>query len=190
MQACGVDIKPEPSCNFVQNSKLQRVSWKGQLAKMYIHSSVPVQFHRNIREAAEVWNQQVGYKVISIESIVSGKASPSQDGYNIIYWMSSVWEANKKTEQARTTIYWKGSHIYEADIRINAKNHRFSSEIGPLNTKVDFYSLMVHEFGHVLGLAHVNEEKPSVMHAHLSNGKERRELYSLDKDTLSCEYGG
>ena len=170
LQACGKEISPEPSCNFVQNSKMQRVSWKDEVVKMYIHKSVPIEAHNLIRSSANEWNHQLGYNAISIETVVGGNGTPSKDGYNIIYWMRS-WDENKKTEQARTTIYWKGSQIYEADIRINAKYHSFSysSEVEP--QKVDFKSLMVHEMGHVLGLAHVEPQTQSVMHAYLQHGK-------------------
>ena len=189
LQSCGFEVEPEDPCNFVQNSKLQRVSWKGKPAKMYIHNSVPSEYHKSIKDAAEVWNLEVGYEVISIESVVTGSGTPKQDGYNVIYWMST-WDENKKSEQARTTIYWKGSHIYEADIRINAKHHRFSNAEEPLQTRVDFNSLMVHEMGHVLGLAHIPQGTQSVMQAYLSNGVERRNLFKVDENTLSCEYGG
>ena len=189
LQACGVDVDPEPSCNFVQNSKLQRVSWKGQIAKMYIHQSVPVEFHKTIKSAADVWNQEVGYKVISIESVVNGSGAPSQDGYNIIYWMNQ-WDSQKSEEQARTTIYWKGPYIYEADMRINAKNHSYSILSDAPTSQVDFHSLIVHEMGHVLGLSHISNETPSVMHPNLSTGYERRSLTKVDKNSLNCEYGG
>lgn len=189
IQACGVEIDPEPSCNFVQNSKLQRVSWKGQVAKMYIHQSVPQEYHKTIKDAAEVWNKEVGYKIISIESVVNGSETPTQDGYNIIYWMKN-WDTSKSVEQARTTIYWKGPYIYEADMRVNAKNHQYSVLTDTPGGQVDFHSLIVHEMGHVLGLAHVTPQTPSVMHAHLSNGLERRNLTKVDKSSLSCEYGG
>lgn len=188
IQACGRDVKPEPSCNFVQNSKLQRVSWRGRVAKFYIHISVPQEYHAQIREAAQVWNSELGKEVISIESIVNGGSAPKQDGYNIIYWMNE-WEENKRSEQARTTIYWSGSKIYEADIKINAKDHNFSVAANAVGGKVDFYSLMVHEFGHVLGLTHIHENKPSVMHAFLANGNTRRSLTETDLSSLRCEYG-
>ncbi|MCB0357121.1 MAG: matrixin family metalloprotease, partial [Bdellovibrionales bacterium] len=188
LQACGRNIDPEPSCNFVQNSKLQRVSWKNKSAKMYIHSSVPTKYHQTIRNAAKKWNDELGYTVISIEASVGGTSLPSKDGYNIIYWLTD-WDSEKKSEQARTTIYWTGSKIYEADIRINAKNHKFSTTPETLNGHVDFYSLLVHEMGHVLGLAHVPQEKQSVMQAYLANGVERRKLTEVDQSSLKCEYG-
>ena len=189
IQACGRDIDPEPPCNFVQNSRLQRVSWKGKVAKMYIHSSVPTKYHQAIRDAADEWNKKVGRTVISIEAVVGGASKPSQDGYNIIYWLTD-WEENKKSEQARTTIYWTGSRIYEADIRINASNHKFSITEEPQKGHVDFFSLLVHEDGHVLGLAHVEPKKESVMHAYLANGVERRDLSKEDESSVKCEYGG
>ncbi|MCB9026058.1 MAG: matrixin family metalloprotease [Bdellovibrionaceae bacterium] len=188
IQACGRNVSPEPACNFVQNAKLQRVSWNGRMAKMYIHSSVPSEYHATIKEAADVWNQKIGNMVISIESTVGGSRTPSQDGYNIIYWMTD-WEKEKKSEQARTTIYWSGSKIYEADIRINAEYHNFFITDHAIGGRVDFKSLLVHEFGHVLGLAHVSQGNPSVMQAYLANGVTRRSLTDLDKSSLLCEYG-
>ncbi|MCB0391615.1 MAG: matrixin family metalloprotease [Bdellovibrionales bacterium] len=189
IQACGNNIDPEPSCNFVQNSKMKRVSWKGGSVKMYIHSSVPTKYHTAIKDAAEVWNHQLGYKIISIEATVGGENRPKQDNYNIIYWLSD-WEENKKSEQARTTIYWTGSRIYEADIRINGSNHRFSATEDAINGHIDFKSLLIHELGHVIGLAHVEPTNKSVMHAYLANGVERRKLTEVDESSLKCEYGG
>ncbi len=185
LQACGRDLSPEASCNFVQNSKLQRVSWKAKSAKFYIHKSVPEVYRDAIHRAADHWNEKVGRKLISIEAVVGGDLNPNRDGYNIIYYMKK-WEATRKTEQARTTIYWSGDQIYEADVRINAEDHEFSADIEL--GKVDMESLLVHEFGHAIGLAHVNPDHKSVMHSHLANGLDRREITTFDLKSISCEY--
>ena len=193
LQACGRDLDPQESCNFVQNAKLQRVSWKGKMVKLYIHDSVPKEYIGEIKAAAKIWNEEATKLnkeervLISIESVVGGPLNPQRDGYNIVYLMSD-WEENKLTEQARTTIYWTGNRIYEADVRIN-KRHKFSAQdTGVDGNKIDMRSLMVHEFGHILGLSHVEPEKESVMHAHLAGGKERREISTYDKKSLKCEY--
>ena len=190
LQACGRQLSPESSCNFVQNSQKQRVSWKNGLARMYIHESVPREYFEAIYRAAEVWNQQIGREVISIEAVVGGSGVSAQDGYNIIYYMKT-WDEAKASEQARTTIYWSGDRIYEADVRINGSGNYHLFAAGPEleSGKVDMESLIIHEFGHVLGLAHTNGAQESVMQAFLSSGIDRREVTEFDDSSLSCEYG-
>lgn len=188
LSACGPDLKPEQSCNFVQNSNLQRVAWKSEVIKMYIHDSVPSEFRDAIKKAAEDWNSIAKNHLIQIESVVGGAVNPARDGYNVIYYITNNWDNDRETEQARTTIYWSGKRIFEADIKINAQDHIFTAQSVPENSKVDMESLILHEFGHVFGLAHVSGEKPSVMHPQLSSGVSRRKISEFDKADMSCEY--
>ena len=189
IQACGRNLDPEASCNFVQNSQMQRVSWQDRQARFYIHDSLPQEYHQAVKNAANRWNLVVGREIIKIESSVGGSINPGRDGYNIIYFFFNNWEDNRKSEQARTTIYWSGKRIYEADIRINNEDHNFSAETNAVAGKVDLESLLVHEFGHVLGLAHVPSSQTSVMLANLANGDPRRDISDFDKGNLQCEYG-
>ncbi|MBK7843247.1 MAG: matrixin family metalloprotease [Bdellovibrionales bacterium] len=105
----------------------------------------------------------------------------------MIYWLRQ-WESDRRTEQARTTVYWTGSRIYEADIRVNAQNFLFYNGDGSeIFSGVDLVSLMVHEFGHVLGLSH-NEAAASVMATTLASGTLRRVPSKTDLDSIHCEY--
>lgn len=105
----------------------------------------------------------------------------------MIYWMNQ-WEDDRRTEQARTTVYWTGDRIYEADIRINGEFFNFYGGDGAESfSGVDMESLMVHEFGHVLGLSH-NDGKGTVMAVTLSSGTLRRTPGKDDLDSLRCEY--
>lgn len=190
--ACSRRFDAQPSCNFVQNSDLRRVSWNSMTPlKLYVHESVPLakypELEKILREAIQEWNDVAGRELIRLEALhVGGDSTPKKDGYSMLYWMNT-WETSAANEQARTTIYWSGSQIYEADIRINDKDHDFYVGSEETFSDVDFKSLMVHELGHALGLAHTITPK-SVMNAALPNGYDRRLIGKSDIDSIRCEY--
>ena len=190
MQACSRPLEPQESCNFVQNPEMQRVAWKNKLPiRLYLHSSVPVEAYPAFDRAIQEFNSRLGngqevFRIIARG--VSGNLNPVKDGFSTIYWMKS-WDANRTNEQARTTIYWMGNEIFEADMRINAANFGYSYVEKPNSTEVDLVSLVVHELGHALGLAH-NATTGSVMNFSLSEGTERRVLGAADMASLKCEY--
>lgn len=190
MQACSRPLPPQASCNFVQNPELQRVSWKGNVpVKLYLHSSVPVEAYPAIDRAVAEYNLKVGkgHELMKIYARgASGSTNPGRDGYSMVYWFKS-WDPAKPTEQARTTIYWTGNEIFEADIRINAANFAYYFGQDTEFSDVDLQSLLVHEMGHVLGLAH-NVSSGSVMNITLDQGQVRRKLGATDMSSLGCEY--
>lgn len=188
IQACGRYMSPEPGCHFVQNASLQRVSWGDQTpVRFYVHSSIPSQYYFAIENAVKTWNHELGREAIRIEAWgTTGAAAPSRDGYSTLSLLKA-WEEDKPREQARTTIYWTGNQIYESDIRFNGKNFIFHAGAEKTFSGVDFESLVLHEFGHALGLAHIDGEA-SVMNSELKHGEPRRKLSEKDKRSLLCEY--
>ena len=189
LQACGAQQKTaEASCDFVQNSEEQRVSWGTQVPViLYVDPSVPTIYYDDMVAAAAEWNRQIGREVLKIGGWAVGtNGIPAQDGQNVIYFMHD-WEPDRTNEQARTTVYWAGDRIYEADVRIDASHFGFSAgDLTQPNT-VDMQSLMIHEFGHVLGLAH-SVAPQSVMAKSLPNATKRRELSQQDQKSIRCEY--
>lgn len=186
---CWRSAKPADDCGFVQNTYGERVSWKNDgLITIYIHESVPEQFRGAVNSAAATWEKSIGHKLFNIVTeTMTGPVAPHQDGKNVIYFMDT-WEANKLTEQARTSIYWNGDQIIEADIRVNAKDFDFYWNPQQFSVrKVNFEALILHEMGHVLGLKH-KDSAGSVMATFLPSGMDRVRLASADVNNLMCEY--
>ena len=178
--------KSEDSCGFVQNVYGERVSWKENLpVRMWLHTSVPAEFEPSIRMAAETWNRALGKNAIIIEMQKVGGSAAGRDGQNVIYFMNQ-WERDKGSEQGRTSLYWVGDLIQEADIRINDYNYNFYGS-SPMPGHVSMESLALHELGHVLGLKH-EDASPSVMATYLRTNQERNELQQSDSESLKCEY--
>lgn len=188
LQACQRQMPSENSCNFVMNSSQQRVSWQTDVpVQLMVHDSVPREAWDAIDQAAEAWNASLGRTVIEITQY--GVSDPlAKDDHSIIYYLSK-WDVNNPREQARTSIYWYGRKIIEADVMVNTQNFQFhvSTADSVERNKVDLYSLMVHEFGHVLGFAH-SEYPDSVMVTELSKGQDRRVVTTQDVNFLKCEY--
>jgi hypothetical protein len=110
-------------------------------------------------------------------------STPKQDGTSVVYWMTN-W-TDKPSQQANTTIFWVNNQIIEADVRVNAQNFQYSTDLS--GGTVDVQSLLTHEFGHVLGLKH-EDSQPSVMATYLPNAFDRRDLKATDAASLKCEY--
>ena len=187
LQGCAPKVSPQESCNFVQNSELQRVAWGSHVPViMYVDKSVPEMYYGAIQNAAATWNKGVGHEVIKIGGVSDSTSGPTQDGASIIYFLNS-WESDRTNEQARTTVYWTGNRIYEADIRVNAHDFKFFWGTDLVSGRVDIESLVLHEMGHVLGLAH-NTTETSVMAVSLPSAYLRRDLYKADLSSVKCEY--
>jgi hypothetical protein len=192
LQACAP--KSQDDCGFVQNVYGERISWKGQYpVTMYLHESVPQEYVAAIVAAAQTWQDAAGKPMFNIvtNQKISGPINPQKDSRNIIYFLST-WEEDKSSEQARTSIYWIGDQIKEADMRINGKFTYYWNQPGVASTanhvsSINIEALVIHELGHVLGLKH-KDTSSSVMATYLSNNTDRVNIADTDKSALQCEY--
>jgi hypothetical protein len=180
--------KAQKDCGYVQNVYGERVSWKQAVpVRMYLHTSVPAAYETSIREAANSWNKARGRELVIIDANRIGGSGPARDGRNVIY-MQSTWEADRASEQARTSLYWVGDQIQEADIRINGQNYTFYvTQTSSTTQAVSIQALLLHELGHVIGLRH-NDASPSVMATYLKANQDRTILQAADTSSLQCEY--
>jgi hypothetical protein len=189
-QGCGNHHAPsnQPPCGFVQNVYGERVSWKKTSPiELYVHESFPPNMYPALKNAIHDWEIALGRPVFHIAAWgIQNPSTPAQDGMNVVYWMST-WEADKSSEQARTSVYWISDRITEADIRINAKDNHFYLETPVTYNDVHLESLLVHELGHVLGLKH-RDDSGSVMATYLPSQTVRKDIPAADVSDVICEY--
>jgi hypothetical protein len=199
LQSCAP--KPQDDCGYVPNVYGERISWKGSVpVTIYLHESVPAEYIPAIEAAALAWQDAAGKKLFNIvtNQRVTGAINPQKDGRNVIYYFDT-WEADKRSEQARTSIFWIGDQIKEADMRINAAKDEagkaffkyYWNQPGVVTTSsvgaVNIEALVIHELGHVLGLKHKDKDS-SVMATYLANNTDRTNISETDKSALQCEY--
>ncbi len=201
MMTLSCSPQKQDDCGFVQNVYGQRISWKlKNSVSLIIHSSVPSELRPAIYRAAATWEVQTGRKVFEIsEDSAKLSQSPQRDQKNGIYFLSD-WESDRSSEQGRTSVFWAGDEIQEADIRINAADFSYYDKnpkllFGSLKLSKDqkasegynFEALMLHELGHFLGLKH-RADLGTVMATHLAAFTDRTHLAGTDQNSLACEY--
>lgn len=113
-----------------------------------------------IVRAAQNWNQTMGKELLGF----------SAGGYRI--YKVSVLDNGA---QAITSLSWMSGYIIDISIAVNETNLR----------SIDMESLMIHEFGHALGLNHVDG---GVMDPYLSYFEIRRTIDENSIRSMRCLY--
>lgn len=145
---------------------------------VYLHHGVPDSALLPIYNAAQAWNKVLGREAIMIAVERKG-GHPGNDGLNVIYFTGN-WPADRDArEQARTTRFWSGGYMIDADIQVNKQNISYET--------LDMESLFIHEFGHFLGLGHQSDPH-SVMYSTLGATQVRREISDEDYYNINCIY--
>ncbi len=171
LTSCGPIPHSEPSCTFIQNEFGERVSWYYAPVILGIDRAMPSHLKPAIYAAAQQWNTSYGAELIRI---VDGYQ------YNMIMYQTT-WQTSSAF-QAITVVQWYNNVIYQATVNVNAHDHLFYYNAPAYG--VEFKSLMIHELGHVLGLAHSD----GVMSPYLAEGVSRWDISSTILNNLTCEY--
>lgn len=179
----------EKSCGFVQNSKGARVSWNNQMpVRFWIDSTVPEQYRTAIFSAVEDWNKASGKKLITVSEEIVSSPKWGVDGKNTIYWVNKTEYFSSSKQQAKSLLRWVGTTLSDVDILINAADWTFYITEGEDRNALHLESLLVHELGHALGLAHQTTTK-SVMYMSLASMLVRNvPSQAPDLEDLGCEY--
>jgi DNA-binding beta-propeller fold protein YncE len=112
-------------------------------------------------DALAAWNLQMATVQFSwIFDSTTGKASG--DGNNSVFFSNSVFGDSFGEEAIAVTVYLIGNGISEGDVIVN-QAFPFNSYRGPLQGNTyDIHRTFLHEFGHVIGLAHPDEYSQQV----------------------------
>ncbi|MBY0316238.1 MAG: hypothetical protein K2Q26_11995 [Bdellovibrionales bacterium] len=195
LQGCAKDGKPpqpEEACYFQQNGYKQRVSWATLPVTLYADASMSEDQVMAVTKAIEIWNDGLRLQLNGQSAFVFGGALAesiglAEDRRNVIS-VTQNWDRDS-SEQAETLLIWRGTHIYDADIRLNGEKPLSAANLVEVN-QLDVVALLVHELGHVLGLAHIESNEYTAMAVSLGFGDhhDRRKIGALELDALKCEY--
>lgn len=177
--------KKSEDCGFVQNVYGQRIQWSSLPVTLNVDKSVSDEYMQSIVNAATTLETAIGTKAFLFNR--ESGSLPGRDKKSGIYFLTS-WDPARKSEQGRTSIYWAGNEIQEADIRINMVDFKYYTRFSSASEKYNLEALLLHEMGHLIGLKH-QKRNTSVMEPELSAYTDRVELSSLDKQNIECGYG-
>jgi hypothetical protein len=181
MSGFGCTPKSQPDCGFVQNVYGQRISWKEKLpVEVVIDKSVPNELKPSIYRAAKTWEKMAGRELfVFIES--KKNTGPSKDKKNGIYFLLN-WDSNNRAEQGRTSVYWAGDEIQEADIRINGSAFAFYDR----NPKNLVY--LKNRFDSELQSAGQSDYLRKTESGRSESGNDHKEYSSVSQDTPELGY--
>ncbi|MBC7660187.1 MAG: matrixin family metalloprotease [Chitinophagaceae bacterium] len=177
---------------------------------------IPFRFDPNLDENQKIqlmaamkrWEWAVGKTLFSYDGLHKGVTGDSfKDLYSSLSdnvngnYLDANWEKTQKPEYVLATTIWSNgvdySTITKADLRFNEEYYVIgdSLEVKAKGKKevVDMQSLALHELGHFLGLAHVEEDVDSlsIMNPTLfiGEGLTTRKFAKSDIERIQTIYG-
>jgi hypothetical protein len=172
---------------------------------LHLDSGVPEDLRGAILEAAATWNAAIGQDVIVFEGESDLPRSDSlygslADGVTVTYYEPNWAETTEKSDSVIATTIWENEgdsdgYIVRGDVILNAENYHFvdataeEQEYDETRYFVDTQTVVLHEFGHLLGLGHLDNDS-SVMNPYttIGLGSTRRVLGEVDVTNIQSIY--
>ena len=155
--------------------------WVGAVPFL-VESAAPDQVIEAAMQAAASWNDAVGHEVLVFSGVSESNRGESlyeslNDDLTIVYYEADWFDTTGKSKSTLATTVWENApgsdQIIKGDIVLNAEVYMYQDSTEPAIDKekssymVDTETVLLHEFGHLLGLDHVSEDDDaeSIMHA-------------------------
>jgi len=116
---------------------------------------------------------------------VCGGPTIDVDGHSALFFIESNWPYGEEVIALTSVSYEAGGRSVDADISFNGVH--FSWSLGDEGVRTDYQSIVLHELGHLLGLAHSDQEG-AVMTVDYAEGDLVRDLHSDDALGLAQLY--
>lgn len=171
------------SCYYNLDSKGRLIAWPPYSEVIFhIESNFPAEYRDEIEKSVQKWKP--GLIRISDQTIESSQSQ--LDRQNIIYWIQDPSVLSKE-QQATTITRWSQNKIVDSDILINANSFEFFKDLPVEGLKIHMESLLMHEFGHALGMRHIPRFE-SIMFFSLDYLQIRNSTSEVDLASLGCVY--
>lgn len=161
------------NCGFSKNIYGIRVKWDKLPIVVKIDSSVPKEYISSIEFAVSKWNS-TGMNLFKLSDSLPA---------NVVVYNVTDWKRLPQ-EQGVTRLFWSDATINKATVSINSQNFEFF--FGKKGEGVSLDSLMLHEFGHVIGLVHY---EGSIMNPFLAKNTYVGEVSQHEINSINCVYG-
>lgn len=193
---CGPMRYDKNDCGFYMNLG-RRIGWSPYNLPImfYIDPSVPKNMIPAIKKAADNWEKILGnsdlieFTTDNPENSFMRSIVPDfVTNFNVILGDGSNQFTESRTN-AKTYYTWSYPYLYKTDIVINLKDTNWDLDDVIDSNKTDLTGVMMHEFGHALGLRHNETQMDSVMYPYAGNGQ-KLEANETDTNNIICHYGG
>ena len=143
---------------------LRHPKWKGGVAYLVHPASsrlaVASDWQAQLAAAASAWRsdrcRHPTLAPVGQTDVRPDVSKHGADGISVIGWEESVWPYGKGTHAVTQPRWGRDAVIVEADILLNGVDYRWDGKVAGAarHGRLHLYSVLLHEFGHVLGLGH------------------------------------
>lgn len=177
------------------------------VVNFFVESNAPDQVVEASLAAADTWNDAIGYPLLRFSGVVEHDRGDSlynslDDSQTVIYYEQDWLKTTGKRTTTLATTIWENAaesdEIVKGDIILNAELYVYqdSTETAKDPSRTDYIvdseTVLLHEFGHLIGLDHIAEEddEDSIMHTKTFIGAYiySREVSASDQANIASLY--